>query len=140
MENRALKQTALAMIAAIIAAPALADAPASGWLTANEIRYVFIGREVKGEYANREPFTETYRLKGKVEYTDNSRTARGAWSFAGNTFCTQYEGMEGGCFKVRMHSDNCFEYWLVKDKGETDGAWIARSWRTRYPSTCQPQS
>lgn len=117
-----------------------AEAPASGWLKADEIRYVFIGREVKGQYANLEPFTEVYRIKGSVEYVDNNRSVKGSWSFTGDTFCTQYEGMEGGCFKLRMHSDNCFEYWLVKGNGEVDGTWIARSWRTKYPSSCQPQS
>jgi hypothetical protein len=117
----------------LAASPALA---AQEWMTRADITYVFVGREVAGTYRNGATFSEIYRRVGAVEYKDRDGALSGTWSLQNDTFCTQYKSAPGGCYRVRLHSANCFEYWLVGETGTIATQWIARSWQTKYPSTC----
>jgi hypothetical protein len=107
------------------------------WLNEKDLRYVFAGREVAGAYANGAAFKEVYRTSGKVTYEDPETKLEGSWSITGTSICTRYDKQSGGCFRITLESENCFAYWLLTDVGTVaDTTWIARSWRTKYPSTC----
>ncbi len=125
-----------AVLAGIVLSCSAVTAHAETWLKAADITYIFAGREVTGIYQNGAQFTEIYRGTGKIEYRDDANTASGKWSVTGDQFCTLYDGQPGGCYKIRLVSQNCFEYWLVKPDAAVDATWIARSWQTKYPSTC----
>jgi hypothetical protein len=131
----------IAFGACLFAASPLGAAPMR-WLTENEIRYVFIGREVKGHYHNGVAFTEVYRRNGNVDYRDTDRSFGGKWRLTDGSICVEYQGLEGGCFKIRQHSANCFEYWLVADASspaKPAGQWLARSAQSGNPPTCPVQ-
>ncbi len=106
------------------------------WLTAKDITYVFVGREIKGTYRNGVPFSETYRRVGRSEYREGETSVSGQWSTKGDQFCTLYDGNRGGCFQIKSSGTNCFEYWLITLAGTPDKNWIARGWQSKYPSTC----
>ncbi len=128
-----MKKLVVALLA--LSGPALGAEPR--WLNEKDLRYVFAGREVAGTYANGVAFSETYRGSGKIEYQDAENKYGGIWSVKGSTFCTQYGEHGGGCFRVVMQSENCFEFWLINEaEVVTEKSWIARGWRAKYPSTC----
>ncbi len=124
------------IVIAVLAMTGSADA-GPRWLNDKDLTYVFGGRELAGFYENGAGFTEIYRLNGKVEYQDQLTKVAGSWSVKSGTFCTQYVNGDGGCFKVTMLGENCFEFWLI-DAGTSAVAdkWIARSSNVKYPSTC----
>ncbi len=123
----------------LVATVLLYIAPATAteqWLKEQDITYVFVGREVSGVYANGASFSEIYRRNGDIEYSDETRRLTGKWSQNEDQFCSEYKSDPGGCYRIKMHGDNCFEYWLVQKPDKLDTNWIARSWRAKYPSTC----
>jgi hypothetical protein len=125
------------LVLALLLLAGSAQAAEPRWLSEKDLRYVFAGREVSGSYANGARFSEVYRSSGKVEYQDAKSKLEGTWSIAGTSFCTHYDKLSGGCFRVTMESENCFSYWLLTEAGTVaDTTWIARSWRTKFSSTC----
>ncbi len=133
MENRLLTA---ALAASIFAAPASATTP----LGAKDMTYVFVGREVKGEYANTVPFSEVYHVNGTIDYAEGDTHVKGRWKIDGTQFCTTYDGLPGGCFNIVARGSNCFEYWLLDAAGKTaEKTWIARGWQSKYPATCPPR-
>jgi hypothetical protein len=131
MENRQL--IIFAGFLAATASPTLA----ANFLPAKDITYVFVGREVSGIYSNSVTFSEVYHLDGRIDYAEGQMRTAGRWRIEGTSFCTDYYGVPGGCFKITAHSKNCFEYWLVDAKsGTVQSTWMARSWQSKYPSTC----
>ncbi len=115
----------------------VASAADTRWLGDKDLFFVFVGREVAGDYANGVSFTETYRKIGKAEYRDTKNTLEGTWTITQSTLCTHYAEGGGGCFRVSQQSLNCFEYWLLTDDGEfANKNWIARGWQAKYPPTC----
>jgi hypothetical protein len=110
------------------------------WLNARDITYMLVGRDVSGLYQNGARFAETYRRVGKIEYQDESSKLQGTWTQKNDLFCTYYEGSPGGCYRIKLTSPNCFEYWLVDDAGATAPSWIAQASQTKYMSSCPAKS
>lgn len=76
-----------------------------------DIIAAFEGKTVTGVYANGMAVRETYLVGGAITYWDPFYGARaGHWSIVNNLFCTFYDGMTGGCFRIERVSDNCFDY------------------------------
>jgi hypothetical protein len=122
----------VAAISSLLVAPAIA---AGHWLKTEDLIYVFAGREVTGHYANGAAFSEIYHRDGRITYKDDQSSFNGTWAIKGSEFCTTYDKGPGGCYRVQMHSSNCFAYYLVEN-GISQPAWIARSSQTKYPTTC----
>jgi hypothetical protein len=131
--NGRLKVLKSSLLAVLLLASTAEAAP---WLLDKDIAYVLVGREIKGHYRNGADFSETYRRTGQIEYKDSDGMQAGQWTLQGGQFCTTYEGSPGGCYRIRMHSGNCFEFWLVAEDGKTASEWIARGWQVKYQSTC----
>jgi hypothetical protein len=124
------------LVLALLAILPVEATHAAQWLKANDITYVFVGRDIAGIYRNGATFTETYRSIGKIAYKDAESAASGTWTQKEDQFCTTYDGLPGGCYRIRMLSPNCYEYWLVGADGTTANDWIARGWQVKYPPTC----
>jgi hypothetical protein len=115
----------------------LTPALAASTLGQNDLTYVFAGREVKGEYSNGVAFSEIYHKNGTITYAEGATRVAGKWKISETSFCTEYDGLTGGCFNVKSTGANCFEYWLLDAAGKVkDPNWIARGWQAKYPSTC----
>lgn len=108
-----------------------------------EIISVFEGKTVSGVYADGMAVRESYLVGGNITYWDpfyGSRT--GQWSVVNNLFCTFYDGMTGGCFRVERLSENCFDY-LAQASSEQEALtptdkprYTARAFIEGKPSTC----
>jgi hypothetical protein len=121
----------------ILAASLSAQSGEPRWLNDKELKFVFVGREVAGYYANGAEFSETYRRIGRIEYHDTTTKLEGTWTIRNGAFCNTYNSGGGsGCFKVAKVSENCFEYWLIGENQKVDASWIARSWQAKHSSTC----
>ena len=125
---------------------AASTASASQWMSHGELRKTFAGHAIEGHYADGRTFTESYRPDRRLEYIEGGRVQTGYWEIVAGTFCTIYDGAgDGGCFRVRMLSANCFEFYFqardeksaadLKRRGRP--SWTARAWRTGAVSTCQ---
>ncbi len=136
MSGKLLKRSLFALV--LLASPTAAET--GRWLNAADITYMLVGRDVVGQYRNGATFTETYRGVGTIEYRDETSSLRGTWTLKGNQFCTHYEGSPGGCYKMRLTSSNCFEYWLVDAAGTPADAWIAVASQAKYDSTCREKT
>lgn len=113
-----------------------ANAETGQWLTSADITYMLVGRDISGFYQNGARFSETYRRVGKIEYRDDASRLQGSWSQKGDQFCTLYDKSPGGCYRMKLLGPNCFEYWLVDEKGAMASSWIARGWQVKYTPTC----
>ena len=126
-----------------IAQSALRQQP---WMSADALKSAFSGVTIEGFYADGRPFEESYFKTGRLKYTEEfrKRTQRGHWSIVSGTFCTIYDARPtGGCFRVRRHSHNCFEFYAqasteaeARKPNLGHPAWTARAWRKGEPSTC----
>lgn len=112
-------------------------------LSGPEIIAAFEGKTVSGAYADGTAVRETYLVGGAITYWDpfyGSRT--GQWSVVNNQFCTFYDGMKGGCFRVERVSENCFDYFAQAASEQealapTDKPrYTARAFIEGKPSTC----
>jgi hypothetical protein len=112
-------------------------------MTGPEIISAFEGKTVTGAYADGMAVRESYQVGGGIIYWDpfyGSRT--GKWSVVNNLFCTFYDGMTGGCFRVERLSENCFDYLALASSEQealtpTDKPrYTARAFIEGKPSTC----
>ncbi|MCB1510263.1 MAG: hypothetical protein KDJ36_05115 [Hyphomicrobiaceae bacterium] len=137
---------AVAALLLTITAVPLASAQSSAWMTDHELRRAFSGTTIEGHYADGRSFVESYLKSGALDYreTGRKRHQTGHWSIVAGAFCTIYNtSPTGGCFRVRRHSDNCFEFYFqarteaqarAPDRGRP--SWTARAWRQGQPATC----
>lgn len=135
--------TALAALAFAVPAALAAQDKGPVALAGPEIIAVFEGRTVSGVYADGTAVRETYLVGGAITYWDpfyGSRT--GQWSVVNNLFCTFYNGMTGGCFRVERVSENCFDY-FARAASEQEALaprekprYTARAFIEGKPSTC----
>lgn len=126
---------------------ARAQALGSVWMTDGELRTAFAGATIEGEYADGRTFREQYFDSGRLAYVEDARQReqKGHWSIVSGSFCTIYDlPLSGGCFRVRQHSANCYEFYFLTrtekrarapDPGQP--SWTARAWRTGTPPTCR---
>jgi hypothetical protein len=112
-------------------------------LTGPEIIATFEGKTVTGAYADGTAVRETYLVGGAIDYWDplyGNRT--GQWSIVNSLFCTFYDGMTGGCFRIERLSENCFDYFAQASSEQealnpTDKPrYTARAFIEGKPSTC----
>jgi hypothetical protein len=129
---------------AVLAFPALAtQSKGPIVLEGPAIIAIFEGKTVSGVYADGTTVRESYQVGGKITYWDpyyGNRT--GQWSVVNNLFCTFYDGMTGGCFRVERVSENCFDY-LAQASSEQEALaptdkprYTARAFIEGRPSTC----
>lgn len=139
---------AVLLAALMVTAPTqLASAQAPAWMTDHELRRAFKGTTIEGHYADGRTFVESYAKTGALDYREPARNRRqaGHWSVVAGTFCTIYDtSPTGGCFRVRRHSENCFEFYFqarteAQARSPEPGrpSWTARGWRQGEPSTCR---
>lgn len=101
----------LAAAAAMLGAPAYA---AGQWLTDAEIASQLGGKTLEGMNATGTRFTEKYLPGGRLEYLENGQTLSGRWSVTAGTLCTIYDlDPAGGCYRVSLSDQNCFEFYFV---------------------------
>lgn len=134
-------------LCAVTTAQAAGDDRPNDWMSAAELKAAFSGTTIAGHYADGRPFKESYFKNGRLKYFEelSHRAQVGHWSIVSGSFCTIYDlNPTGGCFRVRRHSANCFEfYFLVRTETEARQpepgrpSWSARAWRTDRPSTCR---
>ncbi len=114
------------------------------WMADDEIKAVFGGRTIEGNYANGMTFTESYLASGRITYVDPLKSMGGRWSVVNRSFCTLYDSFStGGCFRVTKVSANCFEFYFLTGS-EREAAqpnpgkpsWTARGWHQGAPATC----
>jgi hypothetical protein len=111
----------------------------AGW----QIIATFEGKTVTGVYADGMAVRETYLPGGSIAYWDPFYGNRvGQWSVVNNLFCTFYDGMTGGCFRIERISENCFDY-LAAASSEQEALsptvkprYTARAFIEGNPSTC----
>lgn len=116
-----------------------------GWMSEDDLKSVFAGKEVEGEYPGGDMFRENYGADGNVAYEDDQRTSGGHWSVREGTFCTIYDDdPTGGCFRVRKVGGNCYEFFFVArteeeapGPGDKDPDWAARAWLADEEPTCK---
>jgi hypothetical protein len=146
--RRALVWTVLSatLFGAAHATQAIGDDFPPDWMAAADLKATFAGTTITGHYADGRPFKESYAKNGRLKYVEklNHRTQVGHWSVIAGSFCTIYDlNPTGGCFRVRRHSANCFEFYFLT-RTETQArrpepgrpSWTARAWRVDRPSTC----
>lgn len=134
-------------LAALTATRAAGDLRPDDWMSAADLKATFSGVTIVGHYADGRAFKESYLENGRLKYAEESRhrALAGHWSIVSGNFCTIYDiNPTGGCFRVRRHSANCFEfYFLVRTEDEARKpkpgrpSWSARAWRNDRPSTCR---
>jgi hypothetical protein len=96
--------------AAVLFASAVA-AGAADMLTGADFEREFSGHAIKGYYvATRVTFVEVYQPGGRIAYKDDLKADGGRWFVAGDTFCTFYDRINGGCWRVIKKSVNCYEF------------------------------
>jgi hypothetical protein len=79
-----------------------------------ELIATFDGKTANGAYGDGTPVRETYLVGGAITYWDpNWGNKTGKWSVINNLFCTFYDGMSGGCFRVERIGANCFDFFAV---------------------------
>lgn len=132
-----------AALALLVPAALAAQGKSPVILMGPEIIAAFEGKTVSGVYADGTAVRETYLLGGAITYWDpfyGSRT--GQWSVVNNQFCTFYDGMTGGCFRIERVSENCFDY-LAQAASEQEALapkekprYTARAFIEGKPSTC----
>lgn len=76
------------------------------------------GKTVSGAYAGGLAFRETYFLGGKIDYWDPRIAEKGQWSVVNNLFCTFYDSMAGGCFRIEQIGNNCFDFYAAANTQE----------------------
>jgi hypothetical protein len=100
----------------------------------------FQGKTITGAYADGVEFSETYYADGHLTYSDVRGPATGQWFVRNDLFCTFYENMQGGCFRVERLGANCFDFFYASSlpdgaTGET-AHYTARGAATDARSTC----
>ena len=117
--------------------------PLTGWMADSDLQRVFSGAEVDGEYRSGRTFTESYKVGGRVLYSEGPEEMGGRWSVTAGSFCTIYDDdPSGGCYRVRQESLNCFEFYFVartEERAKDDPgppSWTARVWLRGKPATC----
>lgn len=120
----------------------------AGAMQPGELRQAFSGQELQGYYpGDGGEWTESYRVDETLAYRDATSQSAGRWLVNGNRFCTSYDAatFEDGCFLVRRHSANCFDFYAldadhrltVSVADVRNGAnFTARAWRRGEASTC----
>lgn len=137
---------AIATLATAAAAQSQTTDPARTWMKPDALKSAFSGVTIEGVYADGRPFEESYFASGRLKYIEDARNLiqRGRWSIVSGTFCTLYDiRPTGGCFRVRRHSDNCFEFYfqsrneaMARSPRPGRPSWTARAWRKGETSTC----
>lgn len=148
ISGRVLSGAMLAAVWLCAAGPVIAagDEYPGDWMGPSDLKSTFSGATITGHYRDGRTFTESYLRNGRLKYAEKMRhrTQVGHWSVVAGSFCTIYDlNPTGGCFKVRRHSGNCFEFYFLT-RTETQArkpdpgrpSWSARAWRTDRPSTC----
>jgi hypothetical protein len=84
-----------------------------------ELIATFDGKTVSGAYGDGTPVRETYAVGGGITYWDSTWGDRtGNWSVVNGLFCTFYDGMAGGCFRVERIGANCFDFFASASSEE----------------------
>ena len=138
-------QRRIAALAALVflATPAVATTPKPVVMQGPELIAAFDGKTASGAYGDGTPVRETYLVGGGITYWDpNWGDKTGKWSVINNLFCTFYDGMTGGCFRVERIGANCFDF-LVAASSEEEALqpgqrrdYTARVFIEGAPSTC----
>jgi hypothetical protein len=144
--SRTLRAIAIAAILVASGGAARSLEPPAPWMDATALKAAFSGVTIEGFYADGRPFEESYESTGRLRYVEElrNRIQLGYWSIVQGTFCTIYDAHPtGGCFRVRQHSANCFEFYFqarTEDEARKPDldhpSWTARAWRKGVPSTC----
>jgi len=117
----------------------------AAWLSGKDIERTFSGRTLKGHYADKRPFEETYKPDGGLVYEEPfRRLTRGRWSVRADAFCTIYEtDPTGGCYRVRRVGPNCWEFYFIArteelaEENPGRPSWTARGWYRDQPASCR---
>ena len=142
---KGISASALAAVVACLAGGSVVHGSAF-WMVESELRTVFVGATIEGQYVDGRTFTESYHASGSLIYREAVRQVdwSGRWSVVEGRFCTIYDKFgTGGCFRVRQTSANCFEFYFdTRTEAEARRStlrrptWTARAWRTDQLSTC----
>jgi hypothetical protein len=140
-EARAAMRLTVGLLAPALLAltPTLAE---EAWMGEVDLRAALGGKHIAGHYRTGRAFTEAYNADGSLSYNDDDRHSDGHWSVLNGTFCTIYsDDPSGGCFRVKRHGDNCFEFYFVARTEEGTAkpdapSWTARGWVESTKDTC----
>jgi hypothetical protein len=138
-----IRHTTLLMLGVLLALATPQPAHAAD-LNGDAIRAGVVGATLDGFYPGGAMFSETYHRDGRIDYRDDKDRLTGRWTISGKTFCTLYDGGNGGaCWRLKSSGDNCFEFYLTAmpksatQKSLVSTQWGAKGWRTDKPSTCE---
>lgn len=102
------------IILAVVVLNTNAAGAQSPWMTASELRATFAGKTISGRYADgARTFSEDYATGGTLTYREKGLAMGGRWTIKADTLCTFYDKAEGGCFRLRQSSANCYEFHAV---------------------------
>lgn len=136
--------------AGLLLAPATGQAagtaPEPRALPGPEIISLFAGVTITGAYADATPFRESYAAEGTLSYWDPRGPAAGQWSVVNNLFCTFYDSLAGGCFRIEQVGANCFDFYAAASSEQEAATtpdqkprYTARGSIAGKPSTCPDQ-
>lgn len=131
----------------VLAEDGALDLPTFAWMSDSDLKSVFDGKSVEGEYPGGTTFKEQYETGGALAYQDDIRHSGGHWSIQAGSFCTIYDDdPSGGCFRVRKAGKNCYEFFFIartedkaRDGEKKTPSWTARAWLDTEESTCKQE-
>ena len=107
---------ALAVLVGVMLLPSEGRA---AWLSESELERTFSGQTLVGSYVDGINFRDAYAADGNVAYQDERVSWQGEWYVAAGLFCTFYnERQNGGCFRVRRLSQNCYAFFGTDQRPE----------------------
>jgi hypothetical protein len=127
-------------------APARGETPRAdlGWMSGEEIRERFSGKDIAGVYPNDQLWSERIEADGRTDYREAEKHWQGQWWVTAREFCFIYPppGL-GGCFRVVRINRNCYElYETIGRLGQAETppalaeGWNGRMWLASEPPTC----
>jgi len=121
------------------------DRSGLAWMSGEEIRAEFSGKNLRGLYPSQRAWREEIYGDGTTDYREGAKRWRGKWWVDNREFCFSYPppGV-GGCFRVSRISANCFELYEFEtsaSQGEQPPSianlWNGRMWHADRPTTCE---
>lgn len=120
----------------------------NGLLSAPQVRALFFGQTMTGEYSDGQSWAEQFGRDGNTRYSQNGQVFHGKMKLQGSNICFEYApdtGFTGGCFEVWKRGANCFDFYSTTVDGFAAAtasqkhfgqAWSARAWYPDRKSTC----